>query len=403
MALNVKKDFPIFEQTIHGHKLAYLDSGASAQKPRCVLESMTRFYEKDYANIHRGVHELSQRATELYDAGRRSVQEFLGAEYADEIVFTRGATDAINLISVSWGRKFLKEGDEIVLTQLEHHANIVPWQMLRDQMGVVLRIVPIQENGDVLLADVKAVLSEKTKLVAVAHVSNALGTVLPIKEIAAAAHEVGALVLIDGSQAVPHMAVNVQDSDADFYVFSGHKIYGPTGIGAFYGKRALLKDMPPYQGGGDMITSVTFEKTIFQAPPMRFEAGTPPIAEVIGLHAAIDYLKNIGWDKISSHEQELVAYAHEELLKIEGVRLIGTAPKKCGIVSFVMDKIHPHDIGTILDSDGVAIRAGHHCAQPTMEALGLNATVRASFGVYNTKEDVDALVQSLHKVKEIFG
>lgn len=403
MALDVKKDFPIFEQTIHGHKLAYLDSGASAQKPRQVIDAMTHFYESDYANIHRGVHELSQRATALYDDGRRAVQKFLGAEHEDEIIFTRGATDAINLLACSWGRTFLKKGDEVVLTRLEHHANIVPWQMLRDEIGIVLRVVPFQENGEVLLEDVKAELSDKTKLVSVAHVANAFGTILPVKEIAAAAHAVGALIMIDGCQAVPHLPVNVQDIDADFYVFSGHKIYGPTGIGALYGKRSILKDMPPYQGGGDMITSVTFEKTTFQEPPMRFEAGTPPIAEVIGMHAAIDYITGLGWDVAVAHEKELTVYAHEQLAAIDGISLVGTAPHKCGIVSFVMKGVHPHDIGTILDDEGVAIRAGHHCAQPAMEALGLMATVRASFGIYNTKEDIDALVHGLHKVREIFG
>lgn len=403
MALEVKKDFPIFQQTIHGHKLAYLDSGASAQKPRQVIDAMTGFYESDYANIHRGVHELSQRATQCYDEGRVAVQKFLGAAHEDEIVFTRGATDAINLVASSWGRSFLKRGDEVVLTRLEHHANIIPWQMLRDEIGIVLRVVDFQDNGEVLLGDVREALSEKTKLVSVAHVSNALGTVLPVKEIAILAHEAGALVLIDGCQAVPHMKVDVQEIDADFYVFSGHKIYGPTGIGALYGKRSVLKDMPPYQGGGDMILSVSFEKTTFQEPPMRFEAGTPPIAEVVGLRAAIEYLNHLGWGALVQHEKELTAYAQEKLSEVDGVRLVGTAPNHCGIVSFVLEGVHPHDAGTILDSEGVAIRAGHHCAQPAMEALGLMATVRASFGVYNTKEDVDALVRGLHKAKEIFG
>lgn len=402
MALNVKTDFPIFEQKIHGHDLCYLDSGASAQKPYAVIEAMSTFYKTDYANIHRGVHDLSQRATALYDDGRKAVQKFLNAAHADEIIFTHGATEAINLVASSWGRAFLKKGDEVVLTQLEHHANIVPWQLLRDQIGIVLRVVPFQENGEVLLEDVQAALTDKTKLVAIAHVSNALGTILPVKEIAQLAHQAGALCLVDGCQAAPHMPVDVQDLDADFYVFAGHKVYGPTGIGVLYGKRDVLKDMPPYQGGGDMISSVTFEKTTFQEAPMRFEAGTPPIAEVIGLHAALDYMTSLGWDAVVAHEKELTHYAHQELSKVEGVRLIGTAPQKCGIVSFVMNKIHPHDIGTILDSEGVAIRAGHHCAQPVMDALGVPATIRASFGVYNTKEDIDALVRGLHKVKEIF-
>jgi len=404
MDIGLKKDFPIFNQKINGHDLSYLDSGASAQKPYAVIDAMTGFYKNDYANIHRGVHELSQRATKLYDDGRISVQKFLNAKYFDEIIFTRGATDAINLVAGSWGRAFLKKGDEIVLTQLEHHANIVPWQMLRDEIGVVLKIVPFQKDGEILIDDVKSVLSSKTKLVSVAHVSNALGTILPVKEISAIAHDVGAVVLIDGCQSAPHIPIDVQDIDADFYVFSGHKLYGPTGIGVLYGKREILKNTPPYQGGGDMIKSVTFEKTIFQDSPMRFEAGTPPIAEVIGMHAAIDYINNIGWDKIILHEKDLLNYANEQLSKIDNLKLIGTAKNKCGIVSFVMDKIHPHDIGTILDSEeGVAIRAGHHCAQPTMEALGIMATVRASFGLYNTKEDIDALVCGLKKVQKIFG
>jgi len=401
--LDVKKDFPVFNQKIHGHPLVYLDSGASAQKPRCVLDAMTRFYETDYANIHRGVHDLSMRATDRYDEARRTVQKFMGAAHEDEIVFTRGATDALNLVVASWGRVNLKEGDEVVLTQLEHHANIVPWQLLQKQIPFKLRVVPIQPNGDVLIEDVRAAINEKTKIVSVAHVSNALGTVLPVGEIIAFAHERGVTVLLDGSQAISHMRVDVQKLDADFYVFSGHKIYGPTGIGVLYGKRAILCDMPPYQGGGDMIASVSFEETTFQEPPMRFEAGTPPIAQVIGLAAALDYVSALGMENIAAHEAELLAYATQKIGAMNSVRLIGTAPKKAGILSFVMQDAHPHDVGTILDRQGIAIRAGHHCAQPAMEALGLAATARASFGLYNTKEDVDALVRGLEKVREIFG
>ncbi len=403
VGLAAQKDFPIFSHLIHGHPLVYLDSGASAQKPRCVLEAMTRFYETDYANIHRGVHELSQRATARYDEGRRAVQRFLNAAHDDEIVFTSGATEALNLVAASWGRTFLNAGDEIILTQLEHHANIVPWQLLRDQVGFTLRIAPLQPNGDVLLDDVTALINEKTKLVSVAHVSNALGTVLPVEAIIAAAHERGIPVLIDGSQAVSHGAVDVQKLDADFYVFSGHKIYGPTGIGVLYGKRALLATMPPYQGGGDMIESVTFEKTTYQAPPLRFEAGTPPIAEVVGLTAALAYVTGIGMEAIAAHEAALLAYGTKKLAALEGVRLVGTAPHKASILSFVVEGVHPHDVGTILDQQGLAIRAGHHCAQPAMEALGLMATVRASLGLYNTREDLDALVDGLKKVREIFS
>ena len=327
----------------------------------------------------------------------------MGAAHEVDIVFTRGATDALNLVVASWGRANLKEGDEVVLTQLEHHANIVPWQLLQKQIPFKLRVVPIQANGDVLIEEVRAAINEKTKIVSVAHVSNALGTILPVEEIIAFAHARGVPVMLDGSQAISHMSVDVQKLDADFYVFSGHKIYGPTGIGVLYGKRAMLRDMPPYQGGGDMIASVSFEETTFQEPPMRFEAGTPPIAQVIGLAAALDYVSAIGMEKIAAHEAELLDYTTQRIGAINSVRLIGTAPKKAGILSFVMQDAHPHDVGTILDRQGIAVRAGHHCAQPAMEALGLAATVRASFGLYNTKDDVDALVAGLEKVREIFG
>ncbi len=400
---DITSDFPALQQKIHGHRLAYLDSGASAQKPRQVLDAMTRFYETDYANIHRGVHDLSMRATQRYDEARRAVQMFINAAHEDEIVFTRGATESINLVAASWGRTFLKEGDEIVLTRLEHHANIVPWQMLRQEKGIVLRVVPIQPNGEVLLADVKAAIGPKTKLVSVAHVSNALGTILPVSEIVAFAHERGIPVLLDGCQAVSHMAVDVQKLGADFYVFSGHKLYGPTGIGVLYGKRDLLRAMPPYQGGGDMIASVTFEETLYQEPPMRFEAGTPAIAQAVGLHAAIEYVQALGLETIGAHEAKLLKEATERLSEIAGVRIVGTAPRKSAILSFVLKGVHPHDLGTILDRCGVAIRAGHHCAQPAMEALGLVATARASFGVYNTREDIDALIEGVKKAQEIFG
>ena len=398
-----RADFPLLAQETHGKPLVYLDSGASAQKPRVVLDAMQGFYERDYANIHRGVYALSVRATEKFEGVRGIVQRFINAAHEEEIVFTKGATEGINLVAASWGRTFLKAGDEIVLTQLEHHANIVPWQLLRDQIGIVLKIVPITPEGDVRLEDVRAALSPRTKLVAVAHVSNALGTVLPVKDIAALAHAQGALILIDGCQAVSHLPVDVQDLDADFYVFSGHKLYGPTGIGVLYGKRALLQKMPPYQGGGDMIASVTFAKTTFKDPPWRFEAGTPPIVEAIGLGAALEYVSGIGMATLAAHEHDLLTYATEKLGTIDSLRIIGTAPQKAGIISFVMDHAHPHDIGTILDRQNVAIRAGHHCAQPVMDALGLPATARASFGLYNTRDDIDALVRAVDKVREIFA
>ncbi len=399
----IRKDFPILAQSVHGHPLAYLDTGASAQKPSKVIDAMSRFMKTDYSNIHRGVHELSQRATNRYEAVRPLVQRFVNAEHEDEIIFTHGATESANLVAQTWGRKFLKSGDEIVLTALEHHANIVPWQMLREQIGVTLRVVPVTPEGEVRLEDVKSVLSPKTKLIAFAHVSNVLGTILPAKEIAALAHSVGALALMDGAQSISHMPVDVRDLDADFFFFSGHKLYGPTGIGVLYGKRKILAQMPPYQGGGDMIASVTFAETTFKDPPHRFEAGTPPITEVIGLGAAIDYVSAIGMQNIADYEDELLAYATKKLSSIEGLRIVGTAAKKSGIVSFIMSQAHPHDIGTILDRHGVAIRAGHHCAQPLMEHLGLVATARASFGLYTTRKDIDALVKAVKKVKEIFG
>ncbi|MDD3288311.1 MAG: cysteine desulfurase [Alphaproteobacteria bacterium] len=398
-----ESDFPILAQKIHGARLAYLDSAASAQKPRSVIDAMTRFYEQDYANIHRGAHELSARATAQYEAVRGKIQKFINAEREDEIVFTKGTTDGINLIAFAWGRKFLKAGDEVLITELEHHANIVPWQMLRDEIGIKLQVAPITSTGEITPEAIKQKLSSRTKLVSVAHVSNALGTVLPIAEIIKLAHSNGSLALIDGAQSISHETVDVQALDADFYVFSAHKLYGPTGVGALYGKRAILESMPPYQGGGDMIESVTFAKTTFKSPPHRFEAGTPPITETIGMGAAIDYVSSIGMSNIKAYEAELLNYATERLKEISGVRIMGTAPVKAGVISFIMDCAHPHDIGTVLDRQGVAIRTGHHCAQPVMEALSIPATARASFGLYNTKEDIDALVAGIKKVKEIFS
>ena len=399
----IRSDFPILSQQVHGKPLVYLDNAASAQKPRVVLDAMQHFYEHDYANIHRGVHALSQRATDAYEAVRGKVRRFINAAHDDEIVFTRGATASINLVAASWGRAFLKKGDEVLITELEHHANIVPWQLLRKQIGVTLRVVKITPEGDVRVEDVRKALSPRTKLVAIAHVSNALGTVLPVEDIIRLAHKNGALALIDGCQAVSHMPVDVQALGADFYAFSGHKLYGPTGIGVLYGRREILKSMPPYQGGGDMIASVSFAETTFREPPYRFEAGTPPIAEVIGLGAAIDYVSAIGMAHIAQHEAALLAEATQKLQAIKGLRIIGTAPHKAGIISFVIEGIHPHDVGTILDQEGVAIRAGHHCAQPLMEALGFVATARASFGLYNTAEEIDVLVSAIKKAQEIFG
>jgi cysteine desulfurase/selenocysteine lyase len=399
----IRRDFPILSQSERGKPLAFLDSGASAQKPRAVIDAMTELLQTGYANVHRGVYGLSQRATDRYEAVRETVRAFIHAAHEDEIVFTRGATESINLVAQTWGRANLKAGDEILITALEHHANIVPWQMLRDQMGIVLRVVPVTPEGEVRLEDFRAALSPRTKLAAFAHVSNVLGTVLPVKEMAALAHAAGARVLIDGCQAVSHMPVDVCAIDADFYAFSGHKLYGPNAIGVLYGKRAILADMPPYQGGGDMIESVTFEKTTFKEPPYRFEAGTPPIMEVIGLGAAIDYVNAIGIERIERHEAEMLAYATAKLSKINSLILVGTAKHKAGVLSFVMKDAHPHDIGTILDRQGVCVRAGHHCAQPLIESLGLPATVRATLGMYTNKADIDALIEGLEKVREIFG
>lgn len=398
-----RADFPIFTQTIHGRRLAYLDNAASTQKPRSVIDAMTRFQERDYANIHRGVHELSVRATGAYEDARETVRAFLNAERVDEIVFTHGGTESINLVAQCWGRANLKPGDEIVLTELEHHSNIVPWQMLREATGAVLRIAPVTDRGDVRIEDVRAVLSPRTKLVAIAHVSNVLGTVLPIAEIIAEAHTLGALTLIDGCQSVARIPVDVRALDADFYVFSGHKIYGPTGIGVLYGRRDLLNSMPPYQGGGGMIESVTFAKTAYAQSPARFEAGTPPISEAVGLAAALDYVSSVGVSNIGRHEDALLQQAESALGAIEGVTIVGQAARKAGVLSFVMKYAHPHDIGTILDRHGVAIRAGHHCAQPLMERLGLTSTARSSFAMYNDEQDVEALCEAVRDVNRIFG
>ena len=399
----VRADFPILRESVHGRPLVYLDNAATSQKPEAVIQAMVHYYRHDNANIHRGIHLLSQRATEDYEAARMKVQSFLHAGEAREIVFVRGATEAINLVAQTYGRQHVGAGDEVLITAMEHHSNIVPWQILCLEKGATLRVAPINERGELDLDEFKKQLGPRTKLVSVAHVSNALGTVNPVKWIVRTAHAMNIPVLVDGAQAVPHLAVDVQDLDCDFYVFSGHKIYGPTGIGALYGKVALLEEMPPYQGGGDMISSVTFEKTIYNKVPHKFEAGTPDIAGVIGLGAAIEYVSKLGIGAIGGHEDELLAYATERIGEVKGVRLVGTAQEKTGVLSFVMDGIHPHDIGTILDQEGIAVRTGHHCAQPVMDWFGIPATVRASFGLYNNRNEIDALVGGIENVREILG
>ena len=400
---SVRADFPILSRTVHGKPLAFLDSGASAQKPRAAIDAISRCYEAEYANIHRGVYELSAKATEAYEGARARVQRFVNARSASEIVFTKGATEAINLVATSWGGAFLDEGDEVVLSVLEHHANIVPWQLLRQRTGIVLKVVPTDERGVFPLDAYEALVGPRTKLVALTHVSNALGTVLPVADIVRIAHAHGALVLLDGAQGIVHCPVDVQAMDVDFYCFSGHKLYGPSGIGVLYGREALLAAMPPYQGGGDMIERVTFEHTTFAPPPARFEAGTPPIAAAVGLHAAIDYVASFDAAAVAAHEHDLLTHATERLTAHNDIRLYGTAPGKAAIISFTMEGVHPHDIGTILDRAGVAVRVGHHCAQPLMDHFGIAGTVRASFGLYNTRADIDRLIGGLDEVREIFG
>jgi len=399
----IREDFPILKEKIYGRPLVFLDSAASAQKPQAVIDAMRRAYEQEYANVHRGVYWLSQKATDAFEGAREKARRFLGARDATEIIFTRGATEGINLVAHSFSRAFMQPGDEVVITEMEHHSNIVPWQMLRDERGIVLRAAPITDAGELDMDALAAMIGPRTRLVAIAHVANALGTILPVERIIAIAHAAGAKVLIDGCQAVPHMPVDVQALDCDFYVFSGHKLYGPSGIGVLYGKADLLEAMPPWQGGGDMIRSVTIERTEYNALPYKFEAGTPHIVGAIGLGAAIDYVTQIGLERIGRHEHELLRYATERLSEINSLRIIGTAESKASVLSFVLEGAHPHDVGTILDRRGIAVRAGHHCAQPVMDRFGVPATVRASFGMYNTPEEVDALVTGVRKVLEIFG
>ncbi len=399
----VRADFPILGRKVHGKPLVFLDTAASAQKPRAVIDSVKHTYEESYANIHRGVYTLSQEATEAYEAARGKVQGLLGAAEAREIVFVRGATEAINLVAQSYGRANFSAGDEVILSHLEHHSNIVPWQMLRDQIGIELRVAPINDRGELILDGYRELFGPRTKFVAITHMSNALGTITPLAEVIDIAHGHGVPVLVDGCQAVPHMAVDVEALDADFYTFSGHKFYGPSGIGALYVKRHILEAMPPYQGGGEMIRTVTFEHTEYNDIPHKFEAGTPNIAGAIGLGAAVDYIRGIGFARIGAPETSLLEYATQRLTELNSVRIYGDSENKGCIVSFVVEGVHPHDVGTVLDNQGIAVRAGHHCAQPTLERLGVVATARASFGIYNRHQEVDALVDALRDVMELFG
>ena len=399
----VRADFPILQQRVHGKPLVYLDNAATSQKPRAVIDAIVRYYEGSNANIHRGVHYLSEIATKDYEAARRTAQEFINAPHAHEIIFVRGATEGINLVAQTFGRARVQPGDEVLITAMEHHSNIVPWQILCDEKGAKLRVAPINDQGELLLDEFAKLLGRRTKLAAVTHVSNALGTINPLKRMIELAHAHGVPLVVDGAQAVPHMKVDVQALDCDFYTFSGHKVYGPTGIGVLYGKSALLEAMPPYQGGGDMISTVTFETSTWAALPNKFEAGTPAIAQAIGLGAAIDYVSALGLEAIGEHERRLLEYGMARLSAVAGLTIYGTAPGKAGVISFALDCAHPHDIATIVDRAGVAIRAGHHCCQPLMQRLGAPATARCSFGLYNTTAEVDALVDALGQVREIFG
>ncbi len=399
----VRSEFPILEQEVRGKPLVYLDNAATTQKPRAVIDALTNYYTTTNANVHRGVHMLSQKATDAFESGREAVRSYLNARDDREVIFTRGTTEAINLVAHGVGRKRLEPGDEIIISAMEHHSNIVPWQMVCEETGAKLRVIPMTDDGELLLEEYARMLNPRTRLVSVVYVSNSLGTVNPVREITAMAHQAGALVMLDGAQAVQHLPVDVQELDCDFFAFSGHKLYGPTGIGALWGRQELLEDMAPYQGGGEMIRTVTFEKTTYNALPARFEAGTPDIAGVVGLEAAVNWVADVGLDNIAAHEADLVDYAAKSLSFNRRVRLIGEAKERASVVSFVMEAAHPHDIGTILDSEGIAVRTGHHCTQPVMDRLGIAATARASFAVYNTREEVDALVSGVNKVAEVLG
>ena len=399
----VRAEFPALQQSVHGHPLAYLDNAATTQKPRAVIDALTHYYEHDNANIHRGVHELSRRATDAHDAARGTVRAFLNAASDREIVFTRNATESINLVAQAWGRANLVEGDEVLITAMEHHSNIVPWQLACRERGARLVVAPIDRQGALIVDGFERLISSRTKIAAFTHLSNALGTINPVVELVRMCRERGVTTLVDGSQAVYHMAVDVQSIGCDFYVFTGHKLYGPTGIGVLYGREALLDAMPPWQGGGDMIRSVTFEASTWNDLPYKFEAGTPHIAGAIALGAAIDFVSGIGFDAIGAHERELLAYGHDRLGSIDGVTLIGTAPEKASVISFVVDGVHPHDLGTIVDRDGIAIRTGHHCAQPVMDFFGIPATARASLAMYNTRDEIDALADSIGRAQRMFS
>ena len=399
----IRADFPALSLTVHGKPIVFLDSAASAQKPLCVLDALYHQYQTEYANVHRGMYELSEKATLNFEQARKKVQAFIHAASDKEIVFTRGATDSINLVAYTWGAANLKADDEIILSQAEHHSNIVSWQILRQRIGFKIKVVPVDDNGDFVFEDYLKLLSDKTKLVAVAHVSNVLGTVFPVKDIIEVAHKTGAVVLLDGCQAATHLPLDMQALDCDFYAFSGHKLYGPTGIGVLYGKKALLDAMPPFEGGGDMIKTVSFEKSVWAEPPARFEAGTPPIMQAIGLGHAIDYVQNIGMDNIDAYEHDLCLSLQEQVESVGGIRILGTSAHKTAVVSFVPDFAHPQDIAMVLDQEGVAVRTGHHCAQPLHERFGVSVSVRASLGMYNTKEDIEKFIAALHKAKRFFS
>lgn len=398
----IRKEFPVLDTFVNGHPLVYLDNAATSQKPRRVIEALSDYYEEYNSNIHRGVHYLSQKATDAYEASRQKLGKFIGAGAPEQIVFVRGTTEGINLVAQSFGRAHIGRDDEVVVTTMEHHSNIVPWQLVCQERGARLRVVPMTDDGDLVLEEYRKLLGNRTRIVALAHVSNALGTVNPVKEMIRAAHEKGIPVLVDGAQAVPHLEVDVKDLDCDFYAFSGHKMYGPTGIGVLYGKQQLLESMPPYQGGGDMIKSVSFEKTVFNDLPHKFEAGTPNISGGIALGVAVDFLASLDRAAVREHEDSLLEYATQQCSAIDGLGIVGKSRSKAGVLSFILENVHPHDIGTILDSEGVAIRTGHHCAQPVMNRLGIPATARASFALYNTQKEVDALVAGIHKVREVF-